>query len=1235
MKTLLRAWPWLALLSLNAVAAPVARWDFGEEETTRLEPVGAVQRDVPGPRPPAFPDFEKNNTAVRLDGSGARFVLADPGAASAFDFTNGDPITLEAWVNVDGLRSGDNFYVVGKGRTGAPGFPADNQNWALRVRAMGDQFAVNFLFATPRARTAAKADSHWHRWTSKAGFGRDTGWHHVAVTYKFGDPASIRGWVDGKPQTGMWDMGGPTTDAPVVDDDAVWIGSSMKGSASASFRGSLDAVAIHREILTDAELKARFRRVGGPVVAKAAPAVMPDLGPLPAGQVLMTFHEGMPTHDRWLNAGEAVPAETTRWSGNHFLLPRLPLRYDAWGIRAGWKPPVLARLAANVSLAPGTHRVVLRARGLSRLWFDGKLVASTLPHKGDSGGHDPVAPVPTPPLPGLRPVGFGIQEVVADLVVPPGATGRVVLENVVGGKRYRAEPGELTVAVQTPDGRSFNLLQPAGAKAEPVALTDDAMTSAIATIEASIAALDDRVRRDGAATQDAFWQKRHEVARAWASEHPAPAVPAKTGHPIDAFLISKIDRAVAEAQKTPAAEAQQFHTSVLPVLRGECFRCHGEKQKGGLKLDTREAILKGGESGKPAVVPGDPAASEVIARVRHHDEEDRMPPKGDALKAEQIAALETWIKAGARWPAPPIAPESVALAPVIDDAAFLRRVYFDTVGVPPAPDEVTAFLADRSADKRNRVIDRLLADERAADHWVSYWQDVLAENPSMLKPSLNNTGPFRWFLYEALRDGKPMDRLVSELILLRGSVREGGSAGFGLAADNDAPFAAKGHIVATAFLGIELQCARCHDSPYHSTKQRDLYSLAAFFERKPVTVPASSRVPAAFFENKTRESLIKVTLKPSEIVTPAWPFADVTGVADDESLQALMQDPKDPRERLAALVTAPQNTRFAQVIVNRLWKRLIGAGFVEPAHDWEGHTPSHPELLTWLAREFVAHGFDAKHIVRLILTSKVYQRAATGENLKASADLRFFAAPERRRLSAEQVVDSLFTASRQPIDVEEITLDADARRPADSFVSLGVPRRAWMFASLSNERDRPSLNLPRAQAVIDVMEAFGWTGSRQNPRTDRESDPNVLQPGVLANSVVSVWVTRASHGSELADLAVNARSPEALVEALFLRYYSRPPTAQERATFGRALAQDFGTRLVAPAEVKTVRALPPLPSVGWSNHLAPEANTIKVELEQRARSGPPADPRLVPAWREILEDTVWSLVNAREFVWLP
>ncbi len=813
----------------------------------------------------------------------------------------------------------------------------------------------------------------------------------------------------------------------------------------------------------------------------------------------------------------------------------------------------------------------------------------------------------------------------------------MILEAIVGGKKFRPEPGEMCVAVQPPAGKWFVLLQPEASPKSPAPLTDPVWERERTRVETALVDLDDRNRRRAAALQDGFWEQRHARARQWAAEHPAPAVPGTKSpaarHPVDAFLTAKIERVLTSS--VARSSARQFHETVLPILTQHCIRCHGEKGKGGLRLNSRSAALTGGDSGKPALVPGDVSASQLLNRVRSTAEAERMPPTGSGLKREQIATLEAWIKAGATWPDPPMKPAEVAQPPLLDDAGFLRRVTLDTLGVPPSEAEARAFLADTAPDKRARLVDRLLADERFADHWMSYWQDVLAENPNMLKPSLNNSGPFRWFLHDALRDDKPFDRLVTELILMRGSIPEGGSAGFGLAADNDAPFAAKAHVLGTAFLGIELQCARCHDSPYHSTKQRDLYALAAMLQRKPATLPKTSTVPAGFFEKKARESLIRATLKPGESIAPVWPFARTCGSTDDASLDPLLRDPRDTRERLAGLITAPQNQRFAQVVVNRVWRRLMGAGLVEPAHDWEGQTPSHPQLLEFLARELLAHDYQIKHVVRLVLTSQTYQREASGRNLKAAPEKRFFVAPERRRLTAEQVVDSLFAAAGKPMRVEEITFDPDSRRPAESMINLGAPSRAWMFATLSNERDRPSLSLPRAQAVTDVLEAFGWTGSRQNPRTDRETDPNVLQPGVLANSVMVSWITRVSTDSSLAQLAIEARSPETLVEAVFLRFLTRLPTSAEKRRFAEALTPGFADRLLPPESITRPRELPRLSKVSWSNHLAPEATTIKLEMERRARAGDPPDPRLAPAWRERLEDLVWSVINSPEFVWLP
>jgi hypothetical protein len=545
-------------------------------------------------------------------------------------------------------------------------------------------------------------------------------------------------------------------------------------------------------------------------------------------------------------------------------------------------------------------------------------------------------------------------------------------------------------------------------------------------------------------------------------------------------------------------------------------------------------------------------------------------------------------------------------------------------------------LSETSPTKRLDAIERLLADPRYADHWVSFWQDLLAENPNVLKPSLNNTGPFRWFLHDALQDNWPMDRMMTELLMLRGGKYDGGAAGFGMAADNDAPTATRTLVAASALLGIQLQCARCHDAPYHDFKQRDLFSMAAMLDRKPITVPPTSSLAPGFFDNLGgRESLVKVTLTPGEPVEPEWHFASETGANNDASIDRWLQDPADTRERLAYLITGPDNTRFASVVVNHYWKRFFGAGIVEPADDWEKAVPSDPELLSWLSNELIRSGYNIQHVIRLILNSNAYQRSAIGINGTLPPDERFFASPDQRRLTAEQVTDSLYFATGRSMDVEELTFDPEARRASSTMATLGHPHRAWEFSTLSNERDRPSLSLPRAQAVTDVLEAFGWTGSRQSPIVTRADAPSVLQSGMLANGVMSTWVTRASVDSELANIAVSAPNPKSVIESLYLRLLTRFPQEHELIQFCDILQPGFETRWLSSEQVVAPVLPDELPVVSWSNHLRPEANSIQIERQQRARAGEPVDPRLEPTWREAYEDVVWAIVNSPEFVFIP
>ncbi|MFN4260549.1 MAG: DUF1553 domain-containing protein, partial [Gemmataceae bacterium] len=517
-----------------------------------------------------------------------------------------------------------------------------------------------------------------------------------------------------------------------------------------------------------------------------------------------------------------------------------------------------------------------------------------------------------------------------------------------------------------------------------------------------------------------------------------------------------------------------------------------------------------------------------------------------------------------------------------------------------------------------------------ADHWVSYWQDVLAENPGILKPMLNNTGPFRWYLHQALRHNLAMDRFATELILMEGSAMGGGPAGFALATENDVPMAAKAHVIGRAFLGVELACARCHDAPHHPYLQKDLFSLGAMLAQKPLTVPASSSIPAAELE---RRPLVEVTLRAGAKVSPAWPFTDL---APAELPPGVLRDAANPRERLAAILTSPHNDRFAQVLVNRLWKRYLGWGIVEPVDDWSVVEPSHPDLLAYLARELALHDYDMKHLARLVLNSHAYQRQARPDGSKETvAAERLFAAPARRRLSAEQLLDTLFVSVGKEFHSEELCFDPEGRRPANQMLNLGAPRRAWEFTSLSNERDRPALALPVAQTIVDLLVMYGWRDARQFPLTVREETPTPLQPLLLANGTVGSRITRLSDDSTITELCLEDRPLAELIDAVFLRILTRRPSVAERELFTELLADGYADRRLLDAPRNPLRRATQAMNVSWSNHLSPEATRLKLELERAVRQGDPPTQRLRQDWRERMEDMLWALVNAPEFMFVP
>ena len=570
--------------------------------------------------------------------------------------------------------------------------------------------------------------------------------------------------------------------------------------------------------------------------------------------------------------------------------------------------------------------------------------------------------------------------------------------------------------------------------------------------------------------------------------------------------------------------------------------------------------------------------------------------------------------------------------PLTSDLEFLRRLSLDTIGVIPTPAEITAYLADPSETRRQRAIERLLNHPGWADNWVPYWQDVLAENPGILKPDLNNTGPFRWWIHQVFSDGVPFDRMATELIEMEGSLYKGMPRAFGMASLNDAPMAAKADVISQAFLARKLSCARCHDAPFHPFKQKDLFNIAAMLEGKPLELPESSTVP---IREGARKPYVEISLKPGDSIDPHWPFRNLineTTLAEPPSNTLVPS-----RHLLATLTVAPQNERFTQVLANRMWKRYMGRGLVEPAHDWSQAEASHPELLKYLARQVMEGDYDPKHMARLIFSSNAYQRKPDPQaSDPGSARHKLFAGPLRRRMSAEQVIDSAHLSVGKNLDCEPLNLNPPGDRPLRQFLNMGVPRRAWELTALSNERDRPSLALPRAQALVDMLTTFGWRQSRQNPATDRDDGPSPMQTLMLANGAMGTRITRLSDDSVFTRLSLEDRPLEDLIREAYLRVLSRPPTDQESEVFADYLRPVYDDRKVEGAVLSEVDDSNKTDSrVSWASHMDSRATLIRMEEERKVRMGDDPTETLKPEYRERFEDALWALVNSPEFKLLP
>jgi hypothetical protein len=372
-------------------------------------------------------------------------------------------------------------------------------------------------------------------------------------------------------------------------------------------------------------------------------------------------------------------------------------------------------------------------------------------------------------------------------------------------------------------------------------------------------------------------------------------------------------------------------------------------------------------------------------------------------------------------------------SPPCDDATFLRRLYLDVIGTLPTPEEINAFLADRSPGKRNKAIDAVLARPEFVDFWTVKWGDLLRINRDALQEK--GMWSFRNWVRANVRDGRPLDQFVKDILLAEGSTFTDGPANFYRVGRMPADWA---ETTAQVFLGVRLQCAKCHHHPFDDWSQDDYYGMAAFFARL------------------TQKSSQEFGLFGRETVVHTRPTGEQTHPVKKSVVKPhplggpIMEDEFDRRRPLADWVVSKENPFFARNLANRFWGYLMGRGLVEPLDDLRPTNPAcAPELLDALAKDLVAHDFDMKHLLRTILRSRAYQldSVETPGNATDATDV-YFTRYHARRLTAEQLADAVdfATGTRQkytglPAGTRAIQLP-DPRVPSYLLDVFGRPQRA-------------------------------------------------------------------------------------------------------------------------------------------------------------------------------------------------
>ncbi len=750
------------------------------------------------------------------------------------------------------------------------------------------------------------------------------------------------------------------------------------------------------------------------------------------------------------------------------------------------------------------------------------------------------------------------------------------------------------------------------------------------------------------------------------------------------ILLSTASLNLAVAVRAQAANDDAvglFEQKIRPVLEGTCVKCHGAaKASGGLRLDTRAAILAGGDTG-PAVEPGNPEKSLLVQAIRHEDGL-AMPPKKPKLDEATIADFERWVKLGAPDPrttstaAPAFSEEArshwsfqpvrKATPPTVRDGTWvrnpvdafilaqleqrgwqpappasrpewIRRVTFDLIGLPPTPEEVDAFVADPSSDAHDRVVDRLLASPRYGERWAQHWLDVVrfAETEGFeYDRHIPDAWRYRDYVIESLNRDKPFDRFVVEQIAgdevapqdpeclaattfhRLGPVRRN-AGNPDIALSRNEVLTERTDIIGSAFLGLTVGCARCHNHKLEPIAQKDYYRLQAYMAatEEHNVVLASAEEQAAWeakagtfrteiarlkkqAKGASGDERVRLTAMIDELEDqmPA-PLATIPGTWNDFSqrteihvlkrgvwenkgeavgprpLSVLLPDDEpelaaavtDPRTRLAKWLVSPDHPLTARVYVNRIWQQHFGAGLVKTVNDFglKGDRPSHPELLDWLAATFVENGWRTKPIHRLLALSNTYRQSSRAplavQAARSDPENRLLWRFNRRRLSAEEIRDAMLAVSGR------LNLQAGGPSvmvPVDpDLVRLLYKPAQWQVAGSARQYDRRSIYLiAKRNLRLPFFETFDAPAlltscARRESSTHAPQALEMLN-GTLSNDLAAAFAGRLERES--------GGAPERMVAQAFRRALGRPPTEAEQ-TLGREFLREQATKEFALA----------------------------------------------------------------------